>query len=201
MNRDFVEMLAALSAAGADFLVVGAYALAAHGRPRATGDLDLLVRATPANARRVWAALQTFGAPLDDLTLDDLTSSDLVYQIGVAPTRIDLLTGLTGVGFDEAWVGEHHSAGYEIIASPEVFIGIAAERTKHIKLGTGVGQSGTPLGRVSPVLANKANKNVTCTSPAACANDVNHAIPIPYAIHIRYSPGIRRGCAVYAPDR
>ena len=103
MNRDFVEMLAALSAAGADFLVVGAYALAAHGRPRATGDLDLLVRATPANARRVWAALQTFGAPLDDLTLDDLTSSDLVYQIGVAPTRIDLLTGLTGVGFDEAW--------------------------------------------------------------------------------------------------
>jgi hypothetical protein len=103
MNRDFVEMLAALSAAGADYLVVGAYALAAHGRPRATGDLDLLVRATPANARRVWAALETFGAPLGDLTLDDLTSSDLVFQIGVAPTRIDLLTGLTGVGFDEAW--------------------------------------------------------------------------------------------------
>jgi hypothetical protein len=103
MNRDFVEMLAALSAAGADYLVVGAYALAAHGRPRATGDLDLLVRATPENARRVWVALQTFGAPLGDLTLDDLTSSDLVYQIGVAPTRIDLLTGLTGVGFDEAW--------------------------------------------------------------------------------------------------
>jgi hypothetical protein len=103
MNRDFVEMLAALSAAGADYLVVGAYALAAHGRPRATGDLDILVRATPENARRVWAALRTFGAPLGDLTLDDLVSSDLVYQIGVAPTRIDLLTGLTGLGFDEAW--------------------------------------------------------------------------------------------------
>lgn len=103
MNRDFVEMLAALSAAGADYLVVGAHALAAHGRPRATGDLDLWVRATPANAGRVWAALQSFGAPLGDLTLDDLTSSDLVYQMGVAPARIDVLTGLTGVGFDEAW--------------------------------------------------------------------------------------------------
>jgi hypothetical protein len=103
MNRDFVEMLAALSAAGADYLVVGAYALAAHGRPRATGDLDIFVRATPANARRVWAALEAFGAPLGDLTLDDLTSSDLVFQIGVAPTRIDLLTGITGLTFDEAW--------------------------------------------------------------------------------------------------
>ncbi len=68
MNRDFVEMLSALFAAGAEFLVVGAHALAAHGTPRATGDLDIWVRPTPENARRVLAALGTFGAPLFDLT-------------------------------------------------------------------------------------------------------------------------------------
>ncbi|MFP4622631.1 MAG: hypothetical protein ACLFRX_00480 [Gemmatimonadota bacterium] len=103
MNRDFVEMLAALSDAGADFLVVGAHALAAHGIPRATGDLDLWIRPTPENARRVWSALERFGAPLDPLKLDDLSSPDIVFQIGVSPNRIDLLTSLTAVSFDEAW--------------------------------------------------------------------------------------------------
>jgi hypothetical protein len=95
--------LAALSAARAEFLIVGAHALAAHGVPRATGDLDIWVRAEPENARRVWQALETFGAPLDDLTLDDLSGPDVVFQIGVPPRRIDLLTSITGVSFDEAW--------------------------------------------------------------------------------------------------
>lgn len=103
MNRDFSEMLAALSAAGAEYLVVGAHALAVHGRPRATGDLDLWVRRSPGNAQRVWAALQAFGAPLADLTLQDLNSPDLVYQMGVPPARIDVLTSITGVEFDDAW--------------------------------------------------------------------------------------------------
>jgi hypothetical protein len=95
-------MLAALSAAGAEYLVVGAYALAAHGLPRATGDLDLWVRPTAENARRVWRALEAFGAPLHDLTLEDLSRPDIVFQIGLAPKRIDLLTSITGVGFEEA---------------------------------------------------------------------------------------------------
>ncbi len=103
MNRDFAEMLAALSEAGADFLVIGAHAVAVHGRPRATGDLDLWVRPTRDNAVRVWAALVAFGAPLNDLTPDDLTSQDLVFQIGVAPNRIDLITTIGGVTFGEAW--------------------------------------------------------------------------------------------------
>lgn len=72
MNRDFAEMLSALCDAGADFLIVGAHALAAHGTPRATGALDLWVRPTPSNAERDWAALRAFGAPLHDLTPDDL---------------------------------------------------------------------------------------------------------------------------------
>ncbi len=105
MNRDFVEMLAALRDAGAEYLVVGAHALAAHGRPRATGDLDLWVRPTSENARRVYAALAAFGAPLDQLTVEDLTEPDLVYQVGVVPARIDILTGISGVDFAEAWAG------------------------------------------------------------------------------------------------
>jgi len=103
MNPDFREMLAALSAAGADFMVIGAHAMAAYARPRATGDIDLWVRASPENAERVWAALVEFGAPLGALTKDDLATPDLVYQIGVAPSRIDILTAIEGVSFDDAW--------------------------------------------------------------------------------------------------
>jgi hypothetical protein len=103
MNRDFVEMLSALRDAGVEYLVVGAHALAAHGRPRATGDLDLWVRPSAANAERVWAALKRFGAPLDQIQPSDLTTDDLVFQIGVAPARIDIMTGVSGLTFDEAW--------------------------------------------------------------------------------------------------
>jgi hypothetical protein len=103
MNRDFVEMLAALCEAGAEFLLVGAHALAAHGVVRATGDLDLWIRPTPENAARVWSAFVTFGAPLADLTRDDLLTPDLVYQIGLPPNRIDVLTSISGVTFEEAW--------------------------------------------------------------------------------------------------
>jgi hypothetical protein len=103
MNRDFVEMLSALSDAEAEYLIVGAHALAAHGRPRATGDLDIWVRPTPDNADRIWAALQRFGAPLHDLTRDDLHTPDIVFQIGVAPSRIDILTSISGVDFGDAW--------------------------------------------------------------------------------------------------
>ena len=103
MNRDFVEILAGLSEAGAEFLVVGAHALAAHGRPRATGDLDIWVRPTPSNAARVWDALVRFGAPLHDLTPGDLQVPDVVFQMGLPPNRIDLLTTISGVEFEQAW--------------------------------------------------------------------------------------------------
>ena len=103
MNRDFVEMLSALSAAAAEYLVVGAHAMAAHGVPRATGDLDIWVRPSPVNAPRVRDALGRFGAPLHDLTLQDLGGPDLVFQIGVPPARIDILTSISGLSFEEAW--------------------------------------------------------------------------------------------------
>src|SRR6186997_403579 len=102
MSRDFVEMLSALSAAGARFLVVGAHALAAHGAPRATGDLDIWIDATPENAAHVLAALRTFGAPLLDLSAADLCTPETVFQIGVPPARIDILTSISGVEFGNA---------------------------------------------------------------------------------------------------
>jgi len=103
VNPDFTALLRELSAADARFMVVGAYAVAYHARPRATGDLDLWIDPTAENAACVHRALRAFGAPLSDLSEADLTQAELVYQIGVAPRRIDILTSLTGVSFREAW--------------------------------------------------------------------------------------------------
>ena len=103
MNPDFVDLLRAFVAADVRFLIVGAYALALHGRPRATGDLDVWVEATPANAVKVMQALASFGAPLADVSTDDFSRPGVTYQIGVAPGRIDILTELTGLSFAEAW--------------------------------------------------------------------------------------------------
>lgn len=90
---------------GALFLVVGAHALATHGYVRSTGDLDIWIRADPENARRVWRALLRFKAPVEalGLTEEDLARPGLVFQIGLAPRRIDILTEISGVTFEEAW--------------------------------------------------------------------------------------------------
>ncbi|QEG22030.1 nucleotidyltransferase [Mariniblastus fucicola] len=102
-NPDFKDMLRALSGAKIDFLLVGAYAVAAHGHPRATGDLDLWVRPSSETAPRVYRVLAEFGAPPHDLTIDDLAKPGMVFQIGVEPSRIDILTAISGVDFDQAW--------------------------------------------------------------------------------------------------
>lgn len=103
MNPDFKDLLSAFNAHGVEYIVVGAHALAAHGHVRATKDLDVWVRPDPENAKRVLAALRSFGAPLQDLTENDLASPGLIFQIGVAPVRIDVITAIDGVGFAEAW--------------------------------------------------------------------------------------------------
>jgi len=91
LNPDFRDMLSAFGEEKVDFLVVGAYAMAAHGVPRATGDLDFWVRPSEENAERVIRALVRFGAPMDAITVDDFTTPGLVFQIGVEPNRVDLL--------------------------------------------------------------------------------------------------------------
>jgi hypothetical protein len=125
MNPDFADILSALSAAGVDFLIVGAHALAAHGVPRATGDLDIWIRPTPDNAARTLRALAAFGAPLSDLSIEDLTKPDTVFQMGVPPSRIDILSGITGVDFADAWdrrVTVQLAAGEVAVLSREDFI-------------------------------------------------------------------------------
>jgi hypothetical protein len=103
MNPDFVDLLRSFAAADVRFLIVGAYALAHHGRPRATGDLDVWVDPTPSNAPRVMRALEAFGAPLADVAESDFAAPGVALQIGVPPGRIDILTDLTGLTFAEAW--------------------------------------------------------------------------------------------------
>jgi hypothetical protein len=105
MNQDFVDLLRAFVDHEVRFMVVGAYALAIHGRPRATGDLDIWIQPSEDNAARVMRALAAFGAPLDQISESDFASAGVTYQIGVAPGRIDILTDLTGLTFDEAWPG------------------------------------------------------------------------------------------------
>jgi hypothetical protein len=97
------DILHELSAAEADYLLVGAFAIAVHLYPRATGDIDLWIRPDTANAGRVWQALARFGAPVDKLSVDELSRPGFFYQVGVAPVRIDILTAIDGVSFDEAW--------------------------------------------------------------------------------------------------
>ncbi len=103
LNPDFKDMLSCLKEEEVDFIIVGAYALAAHGFPRATGDIDIWVRNSFENAQRIMRALMNFGAPVSHLSEDDFTAPDVIVQLGVEPCRIDLLTGIDGVGFDEAW--------------------------------------------------------------------------------------------------
>lgn len=110
MNQDFRDLLAAFNAHGVEYLVVGAHALAAHGHVRATKDLDIWVRPVRENADRVIAALSAFGAPLHDLTADDLVTPGVVFQIGIAPLRIDILTAIDGIDFEEAWEGRTSTA-------------------------------------------------------------------------------------------
>jgi predicted nucleotidyltransferase len=101
---DFRDVLLELADAGADFVVLGGHAVAFHGHPRATKDLDILVRATAENAERVYRALAAFGAPLEsfDVGVRDFATYDGVLQIGLPPRRIDVLNRADGITFDEA---------------------------------------------------------------------------------------------------
>lgn len=109
-------MLQAFAAAGVRFLVVGAHALAAHGVPRVTGDLDLWIEATPENAARTWRALAAFGAPLSGLhvTEEAFFTPDQVVQLGMPPYRVDVMTSVSGLTFADAWKGRSEGALFEV---------------------------------------------------------------------------------------
>jgi hypothetical protein len=103
VHSDYKDLLAAFNAHGVEYLVVGAHALAAHGQVRATKDLDVWVRPDAENARRVIRAIEAFGVALQGLSERDLTQPETVFQIGVEPLRIDIITSIDGVEFSAAW--------------------------------------------------------------------------------------------------
>ena len=123
IQKDFREFFALLNEKQVEYLVVGGYALAFHGAPRFTGDLDIYVRPTPENARRVLAALDAFGFGSLDIETEDLSAPSRVVQLGVAPLRIDLITSISGVVWEEAQAGRVDSAYGDV---PVHFIGLDA---------------------------------------------------------------------------
>jgi hypothetical protein len=127
VTDDWLDLLTELAAAEARFLVVGAHALAIHGIPRGTQDLDIWIERSPENAARVWRALVGFGAPLGsiDLSPSDLERPDLVVQLGLPPNRIDILTDISGVrNFPEAWgrrlVGEVRGRSFPFLGRADL---------------------------------------------------------------------------------
>ncbi len=103
LPRDFKDLLQGFIDANVNFLVVGAYAVFIHDRPRATKDIDIWISPTAENAQRAWDAVALFGAPLGDFRVTDLLHEDIVFQIGVQPIRIEILTSISGVTFEESW--------------------------------------------------------------------------------------------------
>src|SRR5579859_4688479 len=103
LNPDFKEMLSVLSGEKVDYLIVGAYALAGHGLVRATGDIDIFVKPNLENSKKIYKALQVFSAPLAKIQPDTFSQPDVIFQMGVPPRRIDVITSITGVSFEDAW--------------------------------------------------------------------------------------------------
>ena len=103
LTPDFIEFIESCAARDVRFLIVGGYAVAAHGHPRATKDLDVWILADPANADRLIQALDDFGMGSIGLTRDDFLEPDVVIQLGFPPVRIDILTSVSGVSFDDCW--------------------------------------------------------------------------------------------------
>ncbi len=119
LNPDFTDILSAFIAEKVEFLVVGGYAMAFHGYVRATGDIDLWIRISEENAKKIWRALEQFGAPLFDLKPEDLQTPRMVFQIGIVPSRIDIITQIDGVEFEDAWK-EHKTIEIENLQIPVI---------------------------------------------------------------------------------
>jgi hypothetical protein len=120
VNDDFLELLSAFVAANVRFLVIGAYAVGVHGRPRATKDMDVWIDASRENSERVIAALRAFGAPLADLTAQDLETPGTGFKMGIPPRRIDVLTKIEGISFEAAWPNRFEAAFSAAVRCPVI---------------------------------------------------------------------------------
>ena len=120
LSKDLREFVELLNSKRVEYLVVGAFAVSYHGFPRYTADLDLLVRPESENATRFLAALAEFGFGSLGIAIEDITRADRVLQLGVKPNRIDIVTSISGVSFDEAWASRSEGMLDEV---PVQFIG------------------------------------------------------------------------------
>ena len=120
-NSHFRDLLNALNGCGAKYLVVGGYAVMLYTEPRYTKDLDIWIESSPDNAARVFRALAGFGAPLSGIRAEDFAEPDLIYQLGMPPSRVDILTSISGVDFEDAW-GRRQEA--EFGDTSAMFIGL-----------------------------------------------------------------------------
>jgi hypothetical protein len=120
IQPDFKELLELLNAHNVDYVIVGAYALAFHGVPRFTGDIDIFVKPDPQNAEKILAVLKEFGFGSLDLDKSDFQQPDQVIQLGVPPVRVDLLTSLTNVPWHQAYSGKVKGAYGDV---PVYFLG------------------------------------------------------------------------------
>lgn len=102
-DKDFKELLSIFNEQKVKYLIVGGYAVSFHAQPRATKDLDLFIKADAGNAKAVYAALATFGAPLADFTEQDIIEPDSFFRIGHAPVMVEILPAIKGIDFDRAW--------------------------------------------------------------------------------------------------
>jgi len=140
MFPDFKELLSAFNAHSVKYLIVGGYAVSFHAQPRATKDLDIFIKADPANAEAAFAALVSFGAPLDSIGIEDLANPSKFIRFGQPPIAVDILSGIDGVDFDEAWrrrvegVIDHESGLKAFFISKEDLIAskIAAGRLRDL---------------------------------------------------------------------
>ncbi len=103
ISSDYRDLFKILNTHRVRYLVVGAYAVIYYTEPRYTKDIDIWVKADKRNANRVYSALKKFGAPLQEVTPEDFTNKNMVYQVGVEPVRVDVIMGLSGITFASAW--------------------------------------------------------------------------------------------------
>lgn len=164
MHSDFSDLLSTFNAHGVEYLVVGGHALAAHGLIRATKDLDVWVQPSEQNAARVYRALAAFGAPLHDLAEADLATAGLIFQIGIPPVRIDIITVIDGVGFEDAW-GERTTARLGNVIVPVL------SRQHLIANNRRAGRT-QDLADVEWLEANSGNKGSSCRASLESASSV-----------------------------
>lgn len=166
LNQDYRDIPSAFANAKVEYPAVGAYALAAHGHPRATGGLDLWVRPTPENAEHVLNALSAFGAPLRAVSREDFETPDTVFQIGVSPRRIDILTTIEGVQFEAAWPER-----LEIEVEDVPVSGIGRDHFIQNKQALGRSQAGPTWSR-SATMKTDEMRGLLASFPLPCWFDV-----------------------------